>query len=126
VSTIVLYGVALGLFAFSFFKDKEKTKKALRKALAVMENIMPEFLVVILLVGILLAFMDPQLISSLIGVDSGMWGGVCRLGCRFNHPYSRFRRLSHGLDVASRWRRLYADRCFRVQSDDGGCGHFPS
>jgi len=74
VSTIVLYGVALGLFAFSFFKDKEKTKKALRKALAVMENIMPEFLVVILLVGILLAFMDPQLISSLIGVDSGMWG----------------------------------------------------
>jgi len=79
VSTIVLYGVALGLFTFSFFKDRQKTKKALRKALAVMENIMPEFLVVVLLVGVLLAFMDPELISSLIGTDSGAWGMIAAL-----------------------------------------------
>lgn len=79
MSTIVLYGVAVGLFAYSFFRDRQKTKKALRKALAVMENIMPEFLVVILLVGVLLAFMDPALISVLIGTDSGVWGIIAAL-----------------------------------------------
>lgn len=48
---------------------------ALKKAWKAFENILPEFLVVILLVGILLAVMNPDVISKIIGSDSG-WIGV--------------------------------------------------
>lgn len=48
---------------------------ALKKAWKAFENILPEFLVVILLVGLLLAIMNPEMISSIIGEKSG-WFGV--------------------------------------------------
>ena len=48
---------------------------ALKKAWKAFENILPEFLVVILLVGILLAAINPDVISKIIGSDSG-WIGV--------------------------------------------------
>jgi uncharacterized membrane protein YraQ (UPF0718 family) len=79
MGTILLYGITVGLLALSFAKDKKKTKQALRKAVKALENILPEFLVVILLVGVLLALMNPQFISSLIGVDSGAFGVVLAL-----------------------------------------------
>ena len=79
MGTILLYGVTVALLALSFVKDKKKTKQALRKAIKALENILPEFLVVILLVGVLLALMDPQFISSLIGVDSGVIGLIIAL-----------------------------------------------
>ena len=48
---------------------------ALKKAWKSFENILPEFLVVILLVGVLLAVVNPEVISKVIGEDSG-WIGV--------------------------------------------------
>jgi len=48
---------------------------ALKKAWKAFENILPEFLVVILLVGLLMAIMNPEIISSIIGEKSG-WFGV--------------------------------------------------
>lgn len=71
----MLYVVTGVLLLVSFYKDKKKTKMALKKAWKAFENIMPEFLVVILLVGLLLAIMNPELISSIIGDKSG-WFGV--------------------------------------------------
>lgn len=75
MSTYILYGVTGALLVLSLIKNKEKTKKALKKAWKAFENILPEFLVVILLVGVLLAVLDPAIISSFIGADSG-WMGV--------------------------------------------------
>ncbi|WP_414734016.1 permease [Acetobacterium carbinolicum] len=72
---IALYVVTGVLLLVSFYKDKKKTKKALKKAWKAFENILPEFLVVILLVGLLLAIMNPEMISSIIGDKSG-WFGV--------------------------------------------------
>lgn len=72
---IALYVVTGILLFFSFYKDKQKTKKALKKAWKAFENILPEFLVVILLVGLLLAVMNPDVISKIIGAESG-WFGV--------------------------------------------------
>jgi len=48
---------------------------ALKKAWKAFENILPEFLVVILMVGFLLALVNPDVISKIIGADSG-WVGV--------------------------------------------------
>jgi uncharacterized membrane protein YraQ (UPF0718 family) len=59
----------------SYYKDKKKTKMALKKAWKAFDNILPEFLVVILFVGILLAVANNEVISKIIGTDSG-WMGV--------------------------------------------------
>jgi len=48
---------------------------ALKKAWKAFENILPEFLVVILLVGVLLAVLNTEVISKIIGSESG-WFGV--------------------------------------------------
>lgn len=75
MDTYILYGVTILLLAFSFFKDKKKTKISLKKAWKAFENILPEFLVVILLVGVLLAVLNTEVISKIIGAGSG-WLGV--------------------------------------------------
>lgn len=75
MNTYMLYGITFLLVSVSFFKDKKKTKMSLKKAWKSFENILPQFLAVILLVGILLAFLDAQTISNIIGANSG-WLGV--------------------------------------------------
>jgi uncharacterized membrane protein YraQ (UPF0718 family) len=73
--TYVFYAVAITLLILSAIKDRQKTKKALQKAWKAFENILPQFLGIIVLAGILLAFLNPQLISRVIGRKSG-WAGV--------------------------------------------------
>ena len=73
---IALYLVTAFLLGLSWFKDRGKTGKALKKAWRAFENILPEFLVVILVVGILLALADPEMISAIIGSPSPGLGGV--------------------------------------------------
>jgi len=70
-----LYGVTILLLTISFFKDKKKTKMALKKGWKAFENILPQFLVVIMLVGVLLAVLNTEVISKIIGSGSG-WLGV--------------------------------------------------
>lgn len=74
MSNIFLYGITLILLIISFFKDKKKTKMSLMKAWKSFENILPQFLGVIILVGILLSILDAQLISEIIGKESGWFG----------------------------------------------------
>ena len=52
MTSIILYSLALVLLLVSFIKDKVKTKKALKIAFTSFENIMPQFLSVIVFVGI--------------------------------------------------------------------------
>lgn len=74
-TTIIFYGVAaLGLL-LSLAKSKEKTILALKKAWKAFENIMPQFLAIVLLIGIILNLLSAQQISQLIGKNSG-WLGV--------------------------------------------------
>lgn len=75
MDSYIFYGLAIVLLILSFIKDKKKTKMALKKAWKAFENILPEFLVVILLVGVLLAVLNPETISNIIGSESG-WFGV--------------------------------------------------
>lgn len=75
MSNYILYGLTILLLVFSYYKNKKKTKMALKKAWKAFENILPEFLTVIMFVGILLAVFNAQLISRVIGSGSG-WFGV--------------------------------------------------
>jgi uncharacterized membrane protein YraQ (UPF0718 family) len=71
----MLYVLALGLLLFSFSKDKQKTKMALKKAWKSFENILPQFITILIIIGIMLAFLNPDIISGIIGRQSG-WIGV--------------------------------------------------
>lgn len=75
MANFMLYAVTIGLLLVSYLKNKETTKEALKKAAKSFENILPDFLGVIVLVGILLAVLNPEVISSLLGAKSG-WFGV--------------------------------------------------
>ena len=75
MDTYILYGITILFLVVSFLKDKKKTKMSLKKAWKSFENILPEFLVVILFVGVLLAVLNTEVISKIIGAGSG-WLGV--------------------------------------------------
>lgn len=76
MSNYILYGITIILLIVSYYKDKKKTKMALKKAWKAFENILPEFLTVIMFVGLLLAVLNPQVISKIIGNNSGWFGVV--------------------------------------------------
>jgi len=74
VSTFIIYILVSCLLCLSFVKDKDKTHRALKKAWKSFENIMPQFLSILLIIGIMLAVLDPQTIYMLLGKDSGLRG----------------------------------------------------
>lgn len=69
-----LYIVTTILLGLSYYKDKTKTKKALKKAWKAFENIMPQFLGVMVLVGIMLSVFNAEFISKFVGTESGWYG----------------------------------------------------
>lgn len=74
--TKVFYIIAILSLIISFFKSKEKTKMVLKKAWKSFENIMPQFLAIILVIGIMLSVLTPKQISRFLGQDSGIMGVV--------------------------------------------------
>lgn len=72
--TVLMYIVAIGFLVLSFIKDKKKTFIALKKSWKSFENILPQFLSILVIIGIMLAVLSPELISGLIGEKSGWWG----------------------------------------------------
>ena len=74
MTAIILYSLCLFLLILSFCKDKNKTKTALKKGYKSFEIMMPQFLGIIMTVGILLAVIKPSVISKLIGSSSGFLG----------------------------------------------------
>ena len=74
MQAIVLYvGTALLLW-ISFRNSKQKTVQALKKAWKAFENILPQFLSILMLIGFILAVLDESTISRLLGADSGVMG----------------------------------------------------
>ena len=67
MSNYILYGVTILLLILSYTKDKKKTKMALKKAWKAFENIFPQFLVVLLFVGVLLAVLGSAAAGPLYG-----------------------------------------------------------
>lgn len=71
-----MYYVAFALLALSFYKSRKKTTIALMKAWKSFNSIFTKFLGVICLVGIMLAVFDENVISGLIGAESGVMGMI--------------------------------------------------
>ena len=60
----------------SLFKDKNKTKMALKKAWKSFENILPQFLSILVIIGIVFAVLSPETITMLLGSNSGFLGVI--------------------------------------------------
>lgn len=71
----IFYLLSISLILLSYYKDKQKTKQALKKAWKSFKNILPQLLGIVTTVGIVIAFLKPETIGKLIGDSSG-WFGV--------------------------------------------------
>ena len=72
--TLILYAAAgAGLLA-SLAKSRKKTLAALKKAWNAFENILPQFLSVLVIIGLMLSVLQPEAISRFAGSGSGIWG----------------------------------------------------
>jgi uncharacterized membrane protein YraQ (UPF0718 family) len=74
--TIILYILTGGLLLLSFIKDRKRTKMALKKAWKSFENILPQILSILIIIGIMLAILSPDTISKLLGQESGWLGMI--------------------------------------------------
>jgi len=69
-----IYLIAIIFLIISLVKSRAKTKQALLKAWNSFKNILPMLLGVILLVGLILSILDTNLITRIIGKESGVLG----------------------------------------------------
>lgn len=76
MNSYMMYSLVIVLLIISYYKDKKKTKMALKKAWKSFKNILPQFLGVIMIVGILLAVFNADVISKIIGNESGAIGVI--------------------------------------------------
>lgn len=72
--TVFLYAVCAVSLAASFYKDRQKTKKALMKAWKSFANLLPAFAGILALVGLVLTVLSPDTISRVVGADTGLAG----------------------------------------------------
>ncbi|MBU5454380.1 permease [Caproiciproducens sp. MSJ-32] len=74
MSSFFLYSATVILFLLSYKKDKKKTKKAFIKGLKSLENILPQFLGIVISVGLILAILTPETIRGILGTNSAFLG----------------------------------------------------
>lgn len=73
-TTIAFYSSAVILLMLSAFKDKKKTKMALKKAWKSFSKLLPALIPLVLFVGISLTLVPQELISQVLGEESGLTG----------------------------------------------------
>lgn len=74
VFTYSFYGLAALLLLFSFLKDKRKTLLSLKKAWKMFTGVLPQFIAILLFVGVALAVLSPETIRRMIGEETGFIG----------------------------------------------------
>ena len=75
IDTIIFYSAAAVLTVISLIKSRKKTKQAFIKAWKSFENILPQFISIMVVIGVALTLLDTETISRIIGAKSG-WMGV--------------------------------------------------
>lgn len=75
----IIYGLTLSVLTWSFFKDKEKTKKGVLKGVKTFRKVLPIIVPLFLIVGIILTLITPELIYNVLGEESGILGYVIGL-----------------------------------------------
>ncbi|KNZ40871.1 hypothetical protein [Acetobacterium bakii] len=79
MTSIFLYSMAGLALLISFFKDQEKSKMSLKIAWNQFVKLLPSVISIMLFIGITLAVLDNEVISKIIGDQSGILGVLIAL-----------------------------------------------
>ncbi len=74
-----LWGVVLVILIVSIFKDRTKTRQAMKMASKQFLNLLPILSALVLFLGIVRSVIDPAFIHKLIGPESGVLGVIACL-----------------------------------------------
>lgn len=69
-----VWGLTIVLLCVSGMRNPKKTRLSLKKAWVSFENILPQFIGIIFLIGIMLAFLTPAMITQVVGRNTGFLG----------------------------------------------------
>lgn len=69
-----IYIFTVFALSLSVYKSKQKTMQALKKAWKSLENILPQLLAIVMVIGVALSYLTPEQISQFMGAESGFWG----------------------------------------------------
>ena len=70
IFTISFWGISLGLTGLSLVKSKKKTFEAMKKSKGMMGNMLGEIIAIIFIIGIVLTFIPPESIKSVLGSEN--------------------------------------------------------
>lgn len=70
IFTLSFWGVSIALTGFSFAKSKRNTFDAMKKSKGMMGNMLGEIIAIIFIIGIVLTFIPPESIKSVLGSDN--------------------------------------------------------
>ena len=73
-TAIIINLLALGCLVFALIKDRSRTKQSLGVAVKSFIRILPTVLIIIVVIGLLIAFVPPDQISRFIGEQAGFGG----------------------------------------------------
>ena len=74
ITVVIINVFAILGIGFSFYKNRQKSIMALKVALKGTINMAPAIGIILVLVGLLMGFFKPELISKLLGNQSGIIG----------------------------------------------------
>lgn len=67
IFTIIFWIISVVLFCISLIKNKKKTFEAMKKSKGMMGNMMGEIVAIIFLIGLVLTFIPPETIKTILG-----------------------------------------------------------
>ena len=70
IFTLSFWGVSIALTGFSFAKSKKNTFEAMKKSKGMMGNMLGEIIAIIFIIGIVLTFIPPESIKSVLGSEN--------------------------------------------------------
>ena len=73
-TAIIINLLALGCLVFALVKDRGRTKQSLGVAMKSFIRILPTVFIIIVIIGLLMAFVPPDLISRFVGEQAGFSG----------------------------------------------------
>lgn len=74
LTVIIINLIAFIWLLFSVVKSRSKTKKSLKIALKTFLRILPIIIIIVVFIGFLLGFLPPEIISRVVGEQSGFLG----------------------------------------------------
>ena len=67
IFTLSFWGISIALTAISLVKNKKKTFEAMKKSKGMMGNMLGEIIAIIFMIGLVLTFIPPESIKSVLG-----------------------------------------------------------